>query len=240
MSPVNASLKSLWEQKEARTMLWLARGWDAVPGVTPGLWHLRRFGRFIYDTGPPAAVGATDSQLHGRPCSSRAAVHAQCSSGPGLWEGQAGPWRQWPLPCSKPGATKGDYSLLFQVRGAQEVPVAPWAAWAAAEETEVASPHEGPGAPEETPPEEATCSTAPETGSAPTRTCSLRPVPAPSEEKLCDAGLLLGLGGSGVTYQLPRNLLKVPVRRALARAGPPGPRWWRRRVCLLTGGCTIS
>lgn len=56
--------------------------------------------------------------------------------------------------------------LLLQVQGAQEVLGDPWVAWEAVEETEEASPHEGPEVPEGTPPEEETSSTELETGSA--------------------------------------------------------------------------
>lgn len=56
--------------------------------------------------------------------------------------------------------------LLLQVQGAQEVPGDPWVAWEAVEETEEASPHEGPEVPEGTPPEEEMSNTELETGSA--------------------------------------------------------------------------
>lgn len=59
--------------------------------------------------------------------------------------------------------------FLLQVQGAQEVLGVPWVAWEAVEETEEASPQEGPGVPEGTHPEEETSSTELETGSAPIR-----------------------------------------------------------------------
>lgn len=52
---------------------------------------------------------------------------------------------------------------------AQEVLEGPWVAWEAVEETEEASPHEDPGAPEGTPLEEEMSSTEPEIGNVPIR-----------------------------------------------------------------------
>lgn len=60
-------------------------------------------------------------------------------------------------------------SFLLQVQEAQEVLGDRWVAWEAVEETEEASPREGPVVPEGTPLEEETSSTELETGSAPIR-----------------------------------------------------------------------
>lgn len=64
-----------------------------------------------------------------------------------------------------------------QVQGAQEVLGAPWVAWEAVEEIEVAFPQEGPGVPEGTHPEEEMSSTELETGSAPIRVVETRTLP---------------------------------------------------------------
>lgn len=64
-----------------------------------------------------------------------------------------------------------------EVQGAQEVLGVPWVAWEAVEETEEASPQEGPGVPEGTHPEEETSSTELETGSAPIRGVETRTSP---------------------------------------------------------------
>lgn len=64
-----------------------------------------------------------------------------------------------------------------EVQGAQEVLGAPWVAWEAVEETEVAFPQEGPGVPGGTHPEEETSSTELETGSAPIRGVETRTSP---------------------------------------------------------------
>lgn len=172
-------------------MLWLARAGTPRLGVSPGavafmqLWALH----LHENTGPPtAAVGANWIPNH------TAAVHAECSSGPGaVGKGRWGHDDSGHFP----GAVKGDCSFVFQVRGAQEVLGDPWVAWEAVEETEAAFPHEGPGVPEETHPEEETSNTELETGSAPIRTCCSGPtdsllVTSPhtlpcshSEEKWC-------------------------------------------------------
>lgn len=60
---------------------------------------------------------------------------------------------------------------------AQEVLGGPWVAWEAVEETEEASPHEDPGAPEGTPLEEEMSSTEPEIGSVPIRAVETRTSP---------------------------------------------------------------
>lgn len=65
----------------------------------------------------------------------------------------------------------------MEVQGAQEVLGVPWVAWEAVEETEEASPREGPGVPEGTPPEEEMSSTELETGSAPIRAVETRTSP---------------------------------------------------------------
>lgn len=60
---------------------------------------------------------------------------------------------------------------------APEVLVGPWVAWEAVEETEAASPREGPGVPEGTLLEEGTSSTELETGNVPTRAVETRTLP---------------------------------------------------------------
>lgn len=156
-----------------------------------GLLHLCSFGLFIYMKTP--ALPQLPWELTGFP-TTRPLYMQSAAQDLGLW-GRG----RWDHDDSGhfPGAVKGDCSFVFQVRGAQEVLGDPWVAWEAVEETEAAFPHEGPGVPEETHPEEETSNTELETGSAPIRTCCSGPtdsllVTSPhtlpcshSEEKWC-------------------------------------------------------
>lgn len=72
---------------------------------------------------------------------------------------------------------EGCHRHSVEVQGAQEVLGAPWVAWEAVEETEVAFPQEDPGVPEGTHLEKETSSTELGTGSAPIRGVETRTSP---------------------------------------------------------------